>query len=155
MVKIINKKIHAGAGFVAFLMISIFIISTITSEILGNIDTIYFVKQGILYGLILLVPSMMLTGITGNLITKNKKSKLIQKKLGRLKIIAFNGIFILIPCAFYLESSAVSKILNEWFYIIQILELIAGAVNIYLLGLNIRDGVKLSEKFRKTSALSS
>ena len=38
------------------------------------------------------------------------------------------------------------------FYIVQVIELIAGAVNITLLGLNMRDGLRLSGKLRRAPA---
>ncbi|KAA3608768.1 MAG: hypothetical protein D8M58_18700 [Calditrichaeota bacterium] len=144
-------KAHVISAFIAFLTIALFFSSTIVVEIIGSPDSIYFVKKSILYGLLILIPAMMATGITGNLIAKNKKGKLIQKKLTRLKIIASNGVLILIPCAFLLESLAGAGNYNEWFYSIQGLELIAGATNLYFLGLNMKDGFLLSGRFKKAN----
>jgi len=142
-------KVHAISAFLAFVTIALFFISTVLVELLGSDDSIYFVKKSILYGLLILIPSMMATGISGNLIMKNKKGKLIRTKLMRLKTIVFNGVIILVPSAFFLESMAGSGNYNEWFYAIQSLELLAGATNLYFIGLNIKDGFLLSGRMKK------
>ena len=58
-----------------------------------------------------------------------------------MPFIAANGIFILVPAAFYLESKAASGVFDMTFYLVQGLELVAGAANLVMLGLNIRDGL--------------
>ncbi len=148
-------KIHAISAFIAFLTIALFFISTVLVELTGDHSSIYFVKRGIVFGLFVLIPSMMVAGISGNLITKNKKGKLIRKKLNRLKIIVFNGVVILVPCAFFLESMAGSGNFDEWFFGIQGLELAAGAINLILIGSNIKDGFLLSGRLRKTKSVSN
>ena len=59
-----------------------------------------------------------------------------------MPIIAFNGIAILIPCAIYLNILASNGTFDTVFYSIQILELLAGAINMTLMFLNIRDSKK-------------
>jgi len=61
-----------------------------------------------------------------------------------MPFIAANGLLILVPAALYLESKASSGTFDTGFYMVQGLELIAGAVNIVLMGLNIRDGLMMS-----------
>ena len=56
-----------------------------------------------------------------------------------MPIIALNGIVILIPCAIYLNVLASNELYDTIFYFIQILELLAGAINMILMFLNIRD----------------
>jgi hypothetical protein len=46
------------------------------------------------------------------------------------------------------DESAAAGTFNTTFYIVQALELLAGATNLVLMGLNIRDGFKLSGRFR-------
>ena len=57
--------------------------------------------------------------------------------------IAFNGIFILIPSAITLNYLASKMCFNQTFYIVQIFELLAGLMNIILMSLNIKDGIKI------------
>ena len=67
-------------------------------------------------------------------------------------MIAANGVVVLIPAALYLASKAQAGQFDTSFYIVQVIELIAGAVNITLLGLNMRDGLRLSGKLRRAPA---
>jgi hypothetical protein len=63
-----------------------------------------------------------------------------------LKIIhpvALNGALILIPCALFLAYKARAGEFDGAFASVQGLKLIAGATNIVLLGLNLRDGLKM------------
>ena len=58
-------------------------------------------------------------------------------------VIAGNGILLLIPSALFLASKASAGEFDTSFYLVQALELVSGGVNITLLGLNMRDGLKL------------
>jgi hypothetical protein len=60
-----------------------------------------------------------------------------------MSIIAGNGLLILVPSAFYLASKAAAGDFDAWFYGVQALELAAGATNIALMALNVRDGLRL------------
>jgi Na+/H+ antiporter NhaA len=60
-----------------------------------------------------------------------------------MPLIAANGIFILIPSALFLASKAGAGEFDTGFHVAQAIELAAGAANIALLGLNMRDGLKM------------
>jgi hypothetical protein len=53
-----------------------------------------------------------------------------------------------------LDSWAAAGRFDTTFYLLQGVELIAGAINIGLMGLNIRDGLRLSGRLRKKSSLT-
>jgi len=55
----------------------------------------------------------------------------------------------LIPSALFLASKAKAAEFDTGFYAVQALELAAGAANITLLGLNMRDGLKMKGRFRR------
>nr|WP_298639549.1 hypothetical protein [uncultured Cardiobacterium sp.] len=57
-----------------------------------------------------------------------------------MSLIAANGLFILLPCAFSLYDRAAAGQFDAIFYAVQTLELLAGATNLALLGLSMRDG---------------
>ncbi|WP_434779637.1 hypothetical protein [Neisseria sp. Ec49-e6-T10] len=149
-----NHKPHALSiyhGLFAVLSICfIFCFWTITvlSTLFATEITIVLIKQGILYCFILFIPCIVLTGITGFLLTKNRQGKIIQTKKKRMPIIAINGLFILVPCAFYLASKAQQAQFDVLYYLIQSLELMIGAINLYLMGRSVRDGLKLSGKIK-------
>ena len=66
-----------------------------------------------------------------------------------MPFIAANGVLILIPSALFLASKARAVEFDTAFYAVQALELAAGAANITLLGLNMRDGVRMKGRFRR------
>jgi hypothetical protein len=68
---------------------------------------------------------------------------LVGAKIKRMPLIAANGILILIPSALFLAAKARAAEFDTAFYAVQALELTAGAANLVLLGLNIRDGLKM------------
>lgn len=69
-----------------------------------------------------------------------------------MPFIAANGILILVPAALFLAFKASHAELDGVFYAVQGLELIAGAANITLLGLNMRDGLKMKGYRRRAAA---
>ena len=66
-----------------------------------------------------------------------------------MPFIAANGILILLPSAIFLNQWAAAGIFDTQFYVVQGLELLAGAINLTFMGMNIRDGLKMSGKFRR------
>jgi len=62
------------------------------------------------------------------------------------EIIAANGLLVLVPSAFLLSSLATAGRFDSLFTIVQAIELVAGATNIALLSLNMRDGLSLRRK---------
>jgi len=136
-----KTKIHAIAGAIAFLTILTFWSSTFYSEVFASFETIAAVKSMILKGMLILIPAMAIAGGTGLSLGRTRGDKKAVAKKKRMPFIAANGIFILVPAAFYLESKAASGVFDMTFYLVQGLELVAGAANLVMLGLNIRDGL--------------
>jgi hypothetical protein len=66
-----------------------------------------------------------------------------------MPLIAANGLLVLIPSALFLASKASAGEFDTAFYAVQAIELAAGAANIMLLGLNMRDGLKMSGRLRR------
>jgi hypothetical protein len=139
-----KNKIHAFAGAVSLLLISSFFVSTIIVELIGSYAQIAMVKQLILGGLFFLVPLLVVAGASGNSLAVGWKGKWADKKKTRMKIAAANGLLVLLPSAIFLANRAVNADFDSTFYVVQCVELISGMANICLLGLNMRDGVKLA-----------
>lgn len=144
-----KKRVHAIAGIIGFLVILMFWTSTVYSETLGTEDMIRSVKAMILCGMFVLIPAMAIAGGTGMSLGKRYKNPQAQAKKKRMPFIAANGLLILVPAAFYLQSKAAAGSFDTWFYTIQTVELVAGAANLTLMGLNIRDGLRLSGRLRR------
>ncbi|MBE1207221.1 hypothetical protein [Aminobacter carboxidus] len=141
-----KAKLHAAAGGVALLTVSCFWISTVAAELTGNAEIIATVKATILAGMVVLIPAMIIAGASGFSLGKGWRSPVVQIKKRRMRIIAANGLLVLLPSAYVLAGWAGEGRFDAAFIIVQTLELAAGAVNIALLSLNMRDGLALRRK---------
>jgi hypothetical protein len=147
------KKAHLIAGLLAILTIATFFLSTILVELFGSHEAVATVKSLIvLPGLFILVPAIAATGGSGFYLSKSRRGRLVDAKKKRMPFIAANGLLVLIPCAIVLNRWAGAAQFDTTFYVVQAIELLAGAVNLTLMGLNIRDGMKMSGRFRATPA---
>ena len=145
-----KKRIHAAAGGIGFLMILLFWTSTAMTELFASPETIAAVKGLILKGMLVLIPAMIIVGGSGMAMGRHRRDPLASAKKKRMPIIALNGLLILLPSAWYLASKSSAGEFDMSFYTIQIVELIAGAANLSMMGLNIRDGLKMTGKIRRT-----
>jgi len=137
------RLIHPVAGAIALLTIAIFWTSTAVSELFLSDAAVTAVKTAIPWGFILLIPALAAAGGTGFSLARGRRGGLIGAKARRMPFIAGNGILILVPAALYLAFKAAHGAFDGMFYTVQAFELVAGAVNIALLGLNMRDGQKM------------
>lgn len=144
-----TKIVHPLAGALALLTIATFWVSTAISELFGSQALITSVKTAIPWGLLLLVPALAATGGSGFALASGRRAKLIEGKMKRMKIIVANGILVLIPSALFLASRARASDFDAAFYAVQALELVAGAINIVLLSLNMRDGLKMKARLSR------
>lgn len=143
------RKIHPLAGGVTLLTIATFRLSTTLSELFGSRETIITVKTAIPWGFLLLIPALAAAGGSGFELTGGRRAGLSAAKAKRIPLIAANGILVLIPSALFLASKARAGAFDTSFYAVQGLELIVGAANITLLGLNMRDGIGLTGRLAK------
>ena len=131
----IKIRIHAIAGIIAFLTILSFWLSTLISETLGSHADIAAVKNAILWGMIVLIPCLIMTRATGVSLGKGLADPRISAKKKRMPLIAGNGLIVLVPSAVFLAHLADSGNFGTVFYGVQTLELLVGAVNLALMGL--------------------
>ncbi len=142
------KTLHPVAGMLALATILAFWLSTAVAETIGTIEVVRAVKLAIPWGLLVLVPALALTGVSGFRIGGRWKSPIVAAKMRRMPFIALNGILVLVPCALVLRHFALAGDFGTVFYLVQALELAAGAVNICLMALNVRDGMRLGRRLR-------
>ena len=138
--------IHAAAGAIALITVSAFWLSTATVELFGDAAAIATVKNCVLAGMAMLIPAMIIAGASGFSLGKGWKNPVVARKKQRMRIIAANGLLVLVPSAFLLSSLADAGRFDSLFTMVQAVELTAGAVNIVLLSLNMRDGLSLRRK---------
>ena len=151
-----KSLLHAIAGTTAMIIIASFWISTLVSEVFLTHTAVAEVKHGILYSLFLLLPLMAVTGGSGFSLGKMKKGisswdLILDRKKKRMAIIVANAFLVMIPVAFFLNNKAASGEFDTVFYAIQALELLAGGMQLALMSLNFRDGLKLAGKLRSSA----
>lgn len=139
-----KTRIHAIAGVIGFLTILTFWTSTVLSELFASYQAIAAVKGMILTGMFVLIPAMAIAGGSGMSMGKNRTDARATAKKKRMPLIAANGLIVLLPSAFFLASKSAAGAFDSWFYAVQGLELIAGAANLAMMGLNIRDGLTMT-----------
>ena len=143
------KIIHAIAGTLAIVVIATFWLSTVASELFGSQALIATVKTSIPWGFLVLIPALAAAGGTGFKLSAGRRAGLVGAKAKRMPLIALNGLLVLVPSAFFLAYKAQAGVFDTGFYIVQGVELLAGAVNLTLLGLNMRDGLKMKGRLRR------
>ncbi|MEM8795810.1 MAG: hypothetical protein AAGE61_09615 [Pseudomonadota bacterium] len=146
------RIVHPIAGALAVFIISGFWLSTVLTELFATKAMVTSVKTFIPWGFFILIPALIAAGLSGRYLGRGRTGGIIGRKSKRMPIVALNGLTILIPSALFLSFKAQAGSFDAAFYTVQMIELCAGAVNIGLLGLNMRDGVRLSGKLRTCPA---
>ncbi|MBI5890881.1 MAG: hypothetical protein HZB47_09415 [Nitrosomonadales bacterium] len=144
--------IHAAAGATAMLIIALFWVSTLVSEIFLDDAAVAAVKHAIVFGLFLLVPCMAATGGSGFMLSRMRSGDLLELKKKRMAVIGANGLLVMIPAAIFLNGKAVAGEFDALFYSVQAVELIVGTVQLTLMGMNFRDGLRLAGKAASSTA---
>lgn len=141
-------RIHAAASFLAILLLVSFWTGTVVSELFFDWLAVGRVKTAIVGAIPVLIVALATAGATGRRLVPVPRRGLPKQKLQRLRVIAANGMVCLVPCALVLWRLSGREGPSSWFYGIQALELTAGAVNLTLIGLNVRDGRRLKRPRR-------
>jgi hypothetical protein len=136
--------VHAIAVATSMLIIVGFWTATLISEAFMDHAAIAAVKHAIVYGLFLLVPFMAATGGSGFALGRTRKGYLLDQKKKRMAIIGTNGLLVMIPAAIFLNDKAAAGEFDALFYAVQVVELIVGVMQLILMGMNFRDGLKLA-----------
>ncbi|MCD1633078.1 hypothetical protein K7H91_04780 [Martelella mediterranea] len=142
------KTMHPIAGALALVLITTFWLSTVMAEVFAGPELVALVKAAIPWGFLLLVPLLALAGLSGFRLAGKMRGPLVVAKRRRMPIIAANGILVLIPCALFLASKAEAGAFDASFYAVQAIELVLGAVNIALMAMNMRDGLRMKGRRR-------
>jgi hypothetical protein len=143
-----RRAVHVAAGGIAILTILAFLTATVTTELAGSREAVVLVKTSIPWGLLILVPALAATGGSG--LALARRGRPAPLKARRMRLIAANGVLVLIPAALFLAMKAGAGELDLAFYAVQIAELAAGSINLALLVQNARDGLRLSGRIRRT-----
>src|SRR5262249_16350677 len=143
-----SSRVHAMAGLLGLTLITLFFGATVVAELRADAREIAMVKQLILAGVVVLIPTMMIVGGSGRSLAGKRGGAIIGGKRRRMVVIAAIGLLVLTPCAVILQHLSADGDFGVVFSLIQAIELLGGAVNIILMGLNVRAGLRLTGRVR-------
>lgn len=151
-----KSKLHAMLGALALSCIAAFWASTIFCELFLDEAIVVAVKNAILSAMWILIPAMAAAGASGFALARRRKGRLVDAKMRRMRVVAANGLLVLLPSAFALAAMANAGRFDSVFYAVQTVELVAGAVNLGLLAMNMRDGLRITGRLalRRPAAAS-
>jgi hypothetical protein len=143
------RTLHGVAAVLATATIATFFTATLLVELFGSAAAVAELKRLIVVpGLFVLVPAIALTGATGFALARTRGGRLVAAKKARMPFIGANGLLVLVPAALILDHWAAAGLFDSTFYLVQGVELAAGAFNLVLMGLNLRDGLRLRRPAR-------
>lgn len=138
-----KSALHAVAGVTGFLLLSTFVVGTLSSELLGGPEAIAQVKLGILVGMPVLILALLGAGASGVSLLGKRTEPLALTKQKRGPIAFMTSLFVLLPCSYFLWSWASDGSIGALFYGVQAVELLASSVALTMIGRNIWDGLAL------------
>lgn len=134
-------RLHAAAGGLALLLICGFWTTSVVVELAAS-DAIPQAKAAILMLVPLLILCMAVAGATGARLARARPGPWSARKMRRMRIAAAVGLLVLVPCAAILDAWAQAGRIDGAFLAVQLVELVAGAVNANLVAANLRDGLR-------------
>jgi hypothetical protein len=149
------RSLHRAAGIVAFALVALFWSTSVIVELVASREAIAAAKEAIAWGLLALVPAVVAANGSGVYRARartgrgNRLPKLLVRKRRRGIAVAVIGLTVLLPCALWLAWEAPGTgPLSGTFHAVQAIELVAGGINLILLGLNARDGYRMRARPR-------
>jgi len=112
-------RIHLAAAAGALAVISAFLVSSTVIELIGDPGEVRSLRHAILLALPLLIGCLAASALTGRRLAGRSRAPVVRRKQRRMQVVAAVGLVVLV---------------------LEITELLAGAVNLALLALNFRDG---------------
>ncbi|MBL0371724.1 hypothetical protein JJB09_06760 [Rhizobium sp. KVB221] len=147
--------LHAAAGALSLLLVTSFLASTIVAELFLTYSAVASVKAVIAATIALLVLSMVATGASGAFLARGRISPIIAAKMRRMKLIAANGLIVMLPSAIFLYLRSADNHFDAIFLTVQAIEIAGGIVQLGLLGANFRDGLRMTRTRRSAARRST
>ncbi|HEY0640398.1 MAG TPA: hypothetical protein VGD67_22435 [Pseudonocardiaceae bacterium] len=139
-----RSRVHAVAGVLGLTLITLFLTTSVVVELVGDRATIAAAKQWILYGVAVLIPCLIVAGASGRSMMGPQPGPELRAKQRRMFVIAAVGLAVLTLCALLLQQLSAAGEFGLTFTLVQTVEFVAGAVNVTLMSLNVRAGLRLT-----------
>lgn len=151
------KRSHFFIGLTVLAILTSFWVAIIVSDFFLDNEALTMVRRGIVYALAVLIPSMIAVKITGVKLGKSRieTDPRIQAKKKRATLMAVNGALIMVPAAFFLNYKASAGEFDQWFQIVQAIELIVGSSQYFFVLKNFMVGVNMrKERLAQSGSIS-
>lgn len=148
MSKSLLSRIHLTAAAGAVAVVIAFLAVSAVTELVGGVGEVRAARQGILLGLPLLIACLATAGITGSRLADRSRSAVVRAKRWRLAAAAVTGLVVLIPCALLLGFPPAAFAGSPQVTALEIIEWAFGSVNLCLLVLNFRAGLRIRSRRR-------
>lgn len=142
------KLVHKLSAITVVLTLTSFWVALIVSDFFLDNEALAVVRKGIVFGLIILIPAMILAKVSGGKLAANHTGnpELIEAKKKRAKWMAINGALIMVPAAFYLYHKSSIGEIDDMFRVVQAIELLVGSIQYYFVISNVKGGIALRNK---------
>lgn len=138
------RRLHPVAGGLALLSVAGLLATVAAVELSGSAEALIATRVRLPWVLVVLVPAMAATALSGARVAGRRRDPRVAAKRRRARWAAANGLLVLVPAVLWLAWKAGRGELDAGFAAVQGLELVAGLVNLVLLGASARDGLSLS-----------
>jgi hypothetical protein len=151
MPKSVLTRVHLTAAVGAITVITAFLAVSAVTELAGSPGEIRAVRQGIMLALPLLIACLATAGLTGRRLAGRSRSAVVRAKKLRLAAAAVVGLAVLVPCALFLAHLTAAHVAGPATTALEATELAFGSLNLSLLALNLRDGLRMRRRHKNPS----
>ena len=137
------RRLHPIAGVIGFATILTFWLSTVTSELFGSTAVVAAVKETIPWGFLIVVPALAIAGASGFRIAGASSDPRIDEEKAPHAVHRGERSFHSHAGRALSGGAGVARRVRDDLLCVQAIELVAGAINLTLMSLNIRDGLEL------------
>ncbi|MEU4482364.1 hypothetical protein AB0F68_30510 [Micromonospora sp. NPDC023966] len=136
-------RLHLAAAATAVTATALLVLTAIITTLL-DAHRSADVRQAVLWGQLVLVPALVITGATGFRMAGTSADARIGAKKRRMSLIAGIGLLLLAPAAFALHRFASRGDFGGPYSVVQTVEVLAAVTSLALMAGNIRDGLRLT-----------
>ncbi|MBU3538657.1 hypothetical protein [Polynucleobacter sp. UK-Gri1-W3] len=143
--------LHSSAGIFSMFFLFVFFTATLVSEYFYSPQDVITVQQAILQAMLAYLFLILIAGAIGLSLSKERKGRLVDVKKKRMLAIIFFSVGVLLPVVYLLAGQTLESDRGIFFFYLEGIELGVCALIMVLLGLNARDGAKLTANGPTTS----
>jgi hypothetical protein len=149
MLQALVARAHVMAAVTATAVVITFLASGAAIDLAGDPGDDRVLRGAVLLGVPLLIACLASAGLTGRRLAQGSWSAIVRRKQRRLQAAAVVGLVVLVPCAVALYHLRGRWGTSPEVVVMEALELVAGAFNLWLLVSNFRDGRRMARRQRK------